>query len=88
MWFFGSRSRTSPSRFGFGAETDFQPALSEFAEAPSGCQRRFEGTREIRVILYAKDDPFCAAALADELSVEDTLAIEHEVIPLDGADVF
>ncbi len=38
---FGSRSRRSPSRFGFGAETDFRPALSEFAESPSGCQRRF-----------------------------------------------
>jgi hypothetical protein len=38
---FGSRSRTSPFRFGFGAETDFRPALSEFAESPSGCQRRF-----------------------------------------------
>ena len=38
---FGSRSRTSPSRFGLGAETDFRPALSEFAESPSGCQRRF-----------------------------------------------
>ena len=38
---FGSRSRTSPSRFGFGAETDFRPALAEFAESPSGCQRRF-----------------------------------------------
>ena len=38
---FGSRSRTSPSRFGFGAETDFRAALSEFAESPSGCQRRF-----------------------------------------------
>ena len=38
---FGSRSRTSPSKFGFGAERDFRPALSEFAESPSGCQRRF-----------------------------------------------
>ena len=38
---FGSRSRTSPSRFSFGAETDFRPALSEFAESPRGCQRRF-----------------------------------------------
>jgi hypothetical protein len=47
-----------------------------------------KGTREIRVILYAKADSFCATALADELSVEDTLAIEHDVIPLDGADVF
>jgi hypothetical protein len=47
-----------------------------------------KGTREIRVILYAKADAFCATALADELSVEDILAIEHDVIPLDGADVF
>ena len=39
------------------------------------------------MILYAKDDPFCATALADELSVEDILAIEHDVIPLDWADV-
>ena len=31
----------SPSRFGFGAETDLRPALSEFAGSPSGCQRRF-----------------------------------------------
>jgi len=44
--------------------------------------------REIRVILYAKADSFCATALADELSVEDILAIEHDVIPLDGTDVF
>ena len=48
----------------------------------------YKGTREIRVILYAKADCFCATALADELSVEDTPAIEHDVIPLDGADVF
>ncbi len=41
-----------------------------------------KGTREIRVILYAKADSFCATALADELSVEDILAIEHDVIPL------
>ena len=47
-----------------------------------------KGTREIRVILYAKADSFCATALADELSVEDILAVEHDVIPLDGADVF
>ena len=38
---FASRSRTSPRTFGFEAETDFRPALSEFAESPSGCQRRF-----------------------------------------------
>jgi hypothetical protein len=30
----------------------------------------------------------CATALADEPSVEDILAIEHDVFPLDGADVF
>jgi len=50
--------------------------------------QRQQGTREIRVILYAKADSFCATAMADELSVEDLLAIEHDVIPLDGADVF
>ena len=50
--------------------------------------RAKKGTREIRVILYAKADSFCATALADELSVEDILAVEHDVIPLDGADVF
>jgi|SRR5271166_5326589 len=42
--------------------------------------------REIRV--YAKDGPFCATASADELSIEDVLAVEDDVIPLDGADVF
>jgi hypothetical protein len=47
-----------------------------------------QGTREIRVILYAKDGPFCETAPADELSIEDVLAVEHDVIPLDGADVF
>jgi hypothetical protein len=47
-----------------------------------------EGTREIRVILYAKDDPFCETASADELSIEDILAVEHDIIPLNGADVF
>jgi hypothetical protein len=26
--------------------------------------------------------------LADELSIEDILAVEHDIIPLDGADVF
>jgi hypothetical protein len=52
------------------------------------CGIATKGTREIRVILYAKADLFCATALADELSVEDILAIEHDVIPLDGTDVF
>jgi hypothetical protein len=49
---------------------------------------RDKGTREIRVILYAKDDSFCATALADELSIEEVLAVEHDVSPLEGADVF
>ena len=44
-------------------------------------------TREIRVILYAKDDPFCATALADELPIEDILAVEHDIVPFDWADV-
>ena len=54
----------------------------------NGLKLLIEGTREIRVILYAKDDPFCASASADELSIENILAVEHDVIPLDGADVF
>jgi hypothetical protein len=28
------------------------------------------------------------SAQADELSIEDVLTVEHDVIPLDGADVF
>jgi hypothetical protein len=48
----------------------------------------YKGTREIHVILYAKDDPFCATALADELPIEDILAVEHDIVPFDGADVF
>ena len=44
---------------------------------------RIKGTRQIRVILYAKGGPFCGTAPADELPVEDILAIEHDVIPLD-----
>jgi hypothetical protein len=47
-----------------------------------------QGTREIGVILYAKVDPFCAPAPANELSIEDILAVEHDIIPLNGADVF
>jgi hypothetical protein len=47
-----------------------------------------KGTREIRVILYAKDGPFCATALADELPIEDILAVEYDIVPFDWADVF
>jgi hypothetical protein len=53
---------------------------------PKGYGSFGEGTREIRVILYAKDDPFCAPA--DELSIEDVLAVEHDVYPTRWADVF
>jgi hypothetical protein len=60
----------------------------EGSGAHRGCDGPNQGTREIRVILYAKDDSFCAPAPADELSNEDVLAVEHDVIPLDGADVF
>jgi hypothetical protein len=55
---------------------------------------RKEGTREIRVILYAKDDPFCATVPADELSIEDVLAVEpngaklREIWDAFGAGVF
>jgi hypothetical protein len=47
--------------------------LREIARREGRCQRRpsDQGTREICVILYAKDDPFCAPAPADERSIED-----------------
>jgi hypothetical protein len=35
-----------------------------------------------------KDDPFWATALADELPIEDILAVEHDIVPFDGADAF
>ena len=47
-----------------------------------------KGTRQIRVILYAKGDLHGARAPADELPIEDIPTVEHNVIPLDGADVF
>ncbi len=31
---------------------------------------------------------FCATALADELPIEDILAVEHDIVPFDWADVF
>ena len=62
-----------------GFEGDSRPKVSLLIK------RRY--TREIRVILYAKDDPFCATALADELRIEDILAVEHDIVPFDWADV-
>ena len=62
-----------------GFEGDSRPKVSLLIK------RRY--TREIRVILYAKDDPFCATALADELPIEDILAVEHDIVPFDWADV-
>src|ERR1700738_3155130 len=47
--------------------------------------RPHKGTRGIRVILYAKDDSFCATALADELPIEGILAVEHDIVPFDWA---
>jgi len=44
-----------------------------------------QGTREIRVILYAKDYPFCATVLAEELPIEDILAVEDDIVPFDWA---
>jgi hypothetical protein len=40
------------------------------------------------VILYAKGDFYGASVRTDQLRIEDILAIEHDVIPLDGADMF
>jgi hypothetical protein len=62
--------------------------IRKWLDKPRYEPRSIDGTREIRVILYAKDDFFCASAPAAELSIEDALTVEHDVIPLDGADVF
>jgi hypothetical protein len=48
----------------------------------------YQGTRQIRVILYAKGALNGATAPADELPIEDILTVKNDVIPLDGADVF
>ena len=47
-----------------------------------------QGTRQIRVILYAKGALHGATASADELPIEDILTVKHDIIPLDRADVF
>jgi hypothetical protein len=49
---------------------------------------RCKGTRQIHVILYAKGPRHGVTAPADELPIEDILTVKHDVIPLDGADVF
>jgi hypothetical protein len=49
---------------------------------------RHKGTRQIHVILYAKSGPFLRDGTAGRASGEDILAVEHDVIPLDWADVF
>ena len=67
------------------------PSLSQrnaSAEAGSPPTLGIFRKSEYRVILYAKDDPFCATALADELPIEDILAVEHDIVPFDWADVF
>jgi hypothetical protein len=47
-----------------------------------------QGTRQIGVILYAKGDLHGATVTADKLPIEDILTVKHDVVPLDGADVF
>jgi hypothetical protein len=49
---------------------------------------RIKATRQIGVILYAKGALHGAPAPADELPIQDILTVKHDVIPLDGADVF
>jgi hypothetical protein len=51
------------------------------------CILTVKGTRQIRVILYTKGT-HGATAPTDELSIEDILTVKHDVIPLDGADMF
>ena len=40
------------------------------------------------LILYVKDDPYGATVPAYEFPIEYILAVEHDVIPLDGVEVF
>ena len=40
------------------------------------------------LILYVKDDPYGATVPPDEFPIGDILAVERDVIPLDGVDVF
>ena len=65
-------------------EDCWRPSSPKSAFEKSRCK----GTGQIRVILYAKSDPYGATAPTDELQVEDILAAKHDVIPLDGAYVF
>ena len=51
-------------------------------------RRAFKGTRQIRVILYAKERPGRPSPTPNELAIEDVLAVEHDVVPFDGAHVF
>jgi hypothetical protein len=50
--------------------------------------RRFQGTRQIHVILYAKGTLLCGDGASGRASGRGILAVEHDVIPLDGADAF
>ena len=47
-----------------------------------------KGTRQIGIILYAKGDLHGATVSADKLLIENILTLKHDVVPLDGADVF
>ena len=60
------------------------PKLAEKTCANFGNQ----GTRQIRVILYAKSGPFLGDGTGGRASGEDILAVEHDVIPLDWANAF
>jgi hypothetical protein len=46
------------------------------------------GGHPVMDVPTAIGDPFCSLVPADELQVEDILEVEHDFIPLDGADVF
>src|SRR5580704_17724177 len=51
-------------------------------------QSSAKGTRQIGVILYVKGDLHGVTVTADKLPIEDILTVKHDVVPLDGADVF
>ena len=84
-WFFDERSTNV--RFVPGSLTNGPQTLEGYASLQPASQ----GTRQIRVILYAKEPKGRAgrpSPTPNELAIEDVLAVEHDIVPFDGAHVF
>jgi len=50
--------------------------------------REIKAARQIHVNLYAKERPGRSSPTPNELAIEDVLAVEHDVVPFDGANMF